>query len=81
MAQVNAEVSKLEGQKTRISAISVQQSAESARISAFGARAQAEGDVARALLARYEALTRAKAAEWEGYKAQVLAETAFANRI
>ncbi len=81
VAQVNAEVSKLEGQKTRISAISVMQSAETARISAFGARAQAEGDVARTLLARYEALARAKAAEWEGYKSQVLAETARINAL
>ena len=76
VAQINAESAKLEGYKARVSALASQQSAEVAKISAFGTRAQAQGDVSRARISRYEAVVRAKAGEWDGFRAEVQAEQA-----
>lgn len=76
VATVNAETAKSEMYKTRIGAESAKVEAFRALTQAYSAKVGAQGERARAEVSRYQAKVAAKQLEWDGWKAQLLAETA-----
>lgn len=76
VAQVNAETAKVEAYKAGVDAQNANMQGYKIKADAFAARVSAEAEQARALVARYTALQTSKAAEWDGYRARVQAESA-----
>lgn len=75
VAQVNAETSKIEAYKAGVQAEAVKGDIYKSQVSAYASRAQVQGELARANISRFEAIARAKAAEWDGYRARIGAES------
>lgn len=75
-AQVNAETSKVEAYKAQVGA--QQAIAEIYRIKtqAYSAKVSGQAEKARVLLAELDTALKAKALEWDGYKAQIEGERA-----
>ncbi len=75
-AQVNAETAKVEAYKAGVSAEATKVDVYKTKATAFSAVVGAQAEQLRTQLSYYEGLTRAKALEWDGYRAQVEAERA-----
>lgn len=75
VAAVNAETAKVEAYKAGVQAEATKVTVYEAKVRAFAAKVGAQAERARAETSRYSALYQAKASEWEGYKAQVGAES------
>lgn len=76
VAQINAETSKVEAYKAAVAAEGTKVDVYKVKADVFAAKVGAQAKVAEANTARFEALTRAKTAEWDGYKARVDGEKA-----
>lgn len=76
VATVNAEVSKVEAYKASVSAEGTKVEAFKSLAQAFAAKAGVQAEKARVGIARYSALTQANAAQWDGYRARIGAESA-----
>lgn len=74
VAQVNAETAKVEAYKAGVQGESTKVEVYRVKADAFRAKAGAQGDKARAQIARFSALAQAKTVEWQGYTAKVEAE-------
>ena len=74
VAQVNAETAKVEAYKAQVQAEMAGVDIYKSQVQAYSARVGAQAEEARAQISRFSALSQAKSAEWEGYKAQVGAE-------
>lgn len=74
VAQVNAETAKVEAYKAQVQATTTGVEIYKSQVQAYSARVGAQAEEARAQISRFSALSQAKAAEWDGYKAQVAAE-------
>ena len=75
VAQVNAETSKIEAYKASMEAQSSRAIVYKSKVDAYAAKVGAQAEYARVQIARYTALTQAKSAEWDGYRARVGVET------
>jgi len=76
VAQINAETSKVEAYKANVQAEATKVDVFKAQTQAYSAKVSAQAENARAQISWYNALVNAKTAEWEGWKAKVLGETA-----
>lgn len=76
VAQVNAETSKVEVYKAQVQGEATKADAFKSQAEAYAARAQVQAEFARAQIGRYSAISQAKSAEWDGYRARLGAETA-----
>lgn len=74
VAKVNAETAKVEVYKAQVSAEGTKVDVYKTKAEVFAAKVGAQAETAKANTARFEALTRAKTAEWDGYRARVEAE-------
>ena len=74
-ATVNAETSKVEAFKAQVQAEATKSEIYKSQVDAYASRAQVQAEVARAQVSRYEAIARAKSAEWDGYRARLGAES------
>lgn len=75
VAQVNAETAKVEAYKAQVSAEAIKAEMHQARAQVLVAKAGVQAEHSRAQISRFSALHQAKAAEWDGYRARVEAET------
>jgi hypothetical protein len=75
VAQVNAETAKVEAYKAQVQAEMAGVDIYKSQVQAYSARVSAQAEEARARISRFSALSQAKTSEWEGYKAQVGAES------
>jgi hypothetical protein len=76
VARINAETAKVEAYKATVQAEAVKLEEYKTKAQVFSAKTGAQAEKARVEIGRYQAMTSAKGAEWEGYKARVQAETA-----
>lgn len=76
VAQINVETSKVEAYKASVQAEATKIEVYKAQTQAYSARAGAQAEKARAQISWFGALSQSKAAEWDGYKAKIGAETA-----
>jgi len=76
VATVNAETAKAEMYKANIGAESAKVEAYRALTQAYSAKVGAQGERARAEASKFQAKVSAKQMEWDGWKAEVAAETA-----
>lgn len=76
IAQVNAETSKVEAYKAQVQGEVAKLGVYQTKASVYAAVEGVKAEHSRALIARYSAIASAKASEWDGYKAQVMAESA-----
>lgn len=76
VATVNAEVSKVEAYKAGVSAEGTKIEAFKSLAQAYGAKAGVQAEKARVSVAKYTALSTANAAQWDGYRARIGAESA-----
>ena len=76
VATVSAETAKADLYKTGVEAQAAKQQAYNIQVQAYGHKASAQAEVARANIARYQALISAKGLEWDGYRARVNAASA-----
>lgn len=74
VAQINAETSKLEAYKAGVDAEVSKVEVYKTKASVFGVTVNAQADVARLELGRYQALAQIKSMEWDGYRAKIEAE-------
>lgn len=76
VATVNAETAKADLYKATVSAEGTKAEAFGALTRAYGAKVSAQSEKARAEVAKFQALISAKGLEWEGWRAQLAAQTA-----
>lgn len=76
VAQVNAETAKIEAYKAGVDAEATKVEVYKIKADVFGTTTEAQISAAKLSIARFEAFSRAKVAEFDGYRAQVEAENA-----
>lgn len=74
-AQVNAETAKIEAYKAGVQAESEKVKVYAVKADVFKTKVGAQAEEARLNISYYEALTRTKSLEWEGYRAKTEAES------
>lgn len=76
VAQVNAETAKVEAYKASVQGEATKIEIYKTKAQAFASVSAAQAEHSRALIARYEGIYRAQASRYDGYRAQVEAESA-----
>lgn len=76
VAQVNAETAKVEAYKASVQGEATKVEIYKAKAQAFASVSATQAEHSRALIARYEGIYRAQASRYDGYRAQVEAESA-----
>lgn len=74
VAQVNAETAKIEAFKAQVQGEATKADVYKAKAAAYASQVGAEAEVARAHIARYQALITAKNQEWSAYETSMRAE-------
>lgn len=75
-ATVNAETAKIEAYKAGVQAETAKVETYRVKAQAFSAKVEAQAKEAQLRISYYEALTRTKSLEWDGYRAKAEAEKA-----
>ena len=76
VAQVNAETAKVEIYKAQIGAETAKQDAYGRRVQAYSAKVGAQAEQSRALLGQFDGRLKAKALEWDAWKARLSGKVA-----